>query len=294
MRDRLVTASAANATIALVAGVTTHLVAETRERHQLAATATVAVGRLITAAALLGASLKGRERLSLQITSNGPIKGIVADVMTLPDHTVGARAYARVPSADIALTPDGRFDVRTLVGDGKLNVTKSYEVGQPYNGVVNLVSGEIGADVAAYFAYSEQIPSVVALGVHMDNGGVRTAGGVIAQIMPGAGAETVTKLEANANAMDPVTVQLLRRADPEVIMEAICEGMQPRRLRDYDLLFACRCTREKVEKALLVLGHDELIKIASEQPQTEATCEFCKHTWVLSSAEVTELAARVK
>ena len=294
MRDRLVTASAADGTIAVVAGITTNLVAEARERHHLTPTASVAVGRLITAAALLGPGLKGRERLSLQIRSDGPIGGIVADIMNLPDHTVGARAYTHNPDADVPLTADGRFDVRTLVGRGKLHVIKSYDVGQPYSGIVNLVSGEIASDVAAYFAYSEQIPSVVALGVHYDASGVRTAGGVIAHVLPGATDDAIEHLEANVNAMDPVTVQLLHGVEPEGIVDAVCAGMQARTSLDYDVVFACRCTREKVETALLGLGYDELVKIAQEQPQTEATCEFCKRSYVLSSDEVRELAARVE
>ncbi|MBV8600588.1 MAG: Hsp33 family molecular chaperone HslO, partial [Candidatus Eremiobacteraeota bacterium] len=188
---------------------------------------------------------------------------------------------------------DDRFNVRELVGRGKLLVTKSYEVGQPYSGIVNLVSGEIASDVAAYFAYSEQVPSVVALGVHLDYTGVRVAGGVIAHVLPGASDDAIGELEANANAMDPVTTQLLRGDGPEAMIAAIAGRMPTKRLRAYDVLFACRCTREKVETALLGLGQDELRKIAQEQSQTEATCEFCKRIWVLSSAEVSTLAAKL-
>lgn len=294
MRDRLVTASAADGTVALVAGITTKLVAETRERHGTSPTASVAVGRLITAAALLGANLKGRERLSLQITGSGTIGGLVADVMMLPDHTVGARAYAHHPHADLPPTADGKFNVSELVGRGKLLVTKSYEVGQPYTGIVNLITGEIASDVAAYFAYSEQVPSVVAIGVHLDQSGVRAAGGVVAHVLPGASEDTIARLEDNSNAMDPITTQVLAGVEPEGIIERICAGMSPKRLREYDVLFACRCTREKVETALLGLGHDELVKIAQEQPTTEATCEFCKRVWKLSADEVNNLAARIR
>jgi molecular chaperone Hsp33 len=293
MHDRLVAAGAADGTVSIVAGVTTNLVAETRQRHAVSATATVAIGRLITAAALMGVNLKGRERLSLQVTGSGPIGGIVAEVTMLPDHTVGARAYAHHPAVDVPLTDEGRFDVAGLVGRGKLLVTKSYEVGQPYSGIVNLVSGEIASDVAAYFAYSEQIPSVVAIGVHLDHTGVRAAGGVMANVLPGASDDTIGRLEANANAMDAITTQLLAGAEPEGLIEAIAAGIPVKKLREYDVIFVCRCTREKVETALLGLGRDELVKIAQEQAQTEATCEFCKRVWTLSSAEVSNLAARM-
>jgi molecular chaperone Hsp33 len=294
VRDRLVTASAADGTVALVAGITTNLVAETRERHGTSSTASVAIGRLITAAALVGANLKGRERLSLQVSGSGTIGGVVAEVMMLPDHTVGARAYAHHPEADVPLTSDGRFNVAELVGRGKLLVTKSYEVGQPYTGIVNLITGEIASDVAAYFAYSEQVPSVVAIGVHLDQSGVRAAGGVIAHVLPGASDETIGLLEANANAMNLITSQILAGVEPEGMIERIAAGMATKRSREYDLIFACRCTREKVETALLGLGHDELVKIAQEQPTTEATCEFCKRVWKLSASEVTNLAERIR
>jgi molecular chaperone Hsp33 len=294
VRDRLVTASAADGTVALVAGITTQLVAETRERHGTSPTASVAVGRLTTAAALLGANLKGRERLSLQVSGSGTIGGIVAEVMTLPDHTVGVRAYAHYPNADLPPTEDGRFNVAALVGRGKLLVTKSYEVGQPYTGIVNLITGEIASDVAAYFAYSEQVPSVVAIGVHLDQSGVRAAGGVIAHVLPGASDETIGRLEDNANAMLPVTAQILAGIEPEGMIERIAGGMTTKRLREYDAIFACRCTRERVEIALLGFGHDELVKIAEEQSTTEATCEFCKRVWKLSATEVSDLAARIR
>jgi len=294
MRDRLVAATAADGTIALIAGITTDLVAETQARHELPPTAAVAVGRLVTAAALLGPNLKGRERISLQIASDGPIEGMIAEVMTLPDHAVGVRGYARNPRADLPLTSEGGFDVRRLVGRGKLQVTKSHEVGQPYVGIVNLATSEIGGDVAAYFAYSEQVPSVVAVGVHLDAGGVRAAGGVMAHVLPGAADETIGRLEENANRMDPVTVQLTQGGEAEALADAICAGLPAKWIGEYDVLFACRCTREKVETALLGLGPDELLKIAREQPQTEATCEFCRRTWVLSSAEVSDLAGRMR
>jgi molecular chaperone Hsp33 len=159
--------------------------------------------------------------------------------------------------------------------------------------VVSLVSGEIADDIAAYLANSEQIPSVVALGEVVETGAVR-AGGLIAQVLPGAEDDAIAHLERNAKGMEPLTQQLARGVDPEGIVDALCAGLVPKRLRDYDVLFACQCTREKVEAALLSLGRDELVKMAAERPETEATCEFCKRTYILSAAEVEGLAARTK
>ena len=162
-----------------MSGVTTALVREARERHDLAPTASAAVGRLVTAAALLGASVQGRERISLRVVGDGPIGSLTADAWRAGPQAIAARAYARNGYADLPLNARGKFDVAGVVGSGNLQVTKSFEIGQPYNGIVPLASGEIGDDVAAYLANSEQIPSVVAVGVLADPAGIRAAGGVI-------------------------------------------------------------------------------------------------------------------
>ena len=292
MPDRLLTASAANGTVSLVAGITTDLVREVQVRHHLAPTASAAVGRLITGAALLGASLKGRERLTLQISGDGPLQTLAADAHLEPSGAIGARAYTKNPQVDIPLNAYGKFDVSGAVGTGQFQVTKSYEVGQPYQGIVPLETGEIGDDIASYLLNSQQVPSVVALGVLANPAGIVAAGGIIAQLLPGADETTIAALEANAAAMAAVTTQIADGATCEDLLTAMIGSLGLRIFRDFDLAFACRCTREKVESALLGLGRDELVKIATEQPHTEATCEFCKHTYVLSADEVGELVAR--
>ena len=291
--DRIVTASAARGTVSLAAGVTSGLVREARERHDLAPTASAAVGRLLTAAALLGASLKGRERLTLQVVGDGPIGGLTADAWSAGPQVIGARAYARNGRADVPLNERGKFDVARVVGDGRLQVTKTYEVGQPYSGIVPLASGEIGDDVAAYLANSEQIRSVVALGVLADPNGIRAAGGVIAQLLPGADDATVAALERNAGTMAAVTTQIVDGADAEALLRAVAGDLGLKVFEAYEARFDCRCTREKVETALLGLGKDELAKIAREQPHTEATCDFCGETYVLSADDVLGLAERL-
>lgn len=293
MQDRLVTASAANGTVSLVAGRTTNVVREAQARHSLAPTASAAVGRLISAAALLGASLTARERLTLQINGDGPIGSIVADSWSGGEGRVAARAYARYPAADLPLNPRGKFDVAGVVGRGQLQVTKSYEVGQPYMGIVPLETGEIGDDIAAYLANSQQIPSVVALGVLANPEGIVAAGGIIAQLMPGADDATIATLEANSQRMLSVTQQIVEGADGEELLRSIAQSLELKIFSAYEVEFGCRCTRQKVESALLGLGRDELTKMASEQPQTEATCEFCKRQYVLSASEVSDLVARL-
>ena len=287
------TASAANGTVSLVAGITTRVVREAQWRHGLAPTASAAVGRLITGAALLGAGLGSRERLTLHVKGDGPIGSIVADSWNASGGCIAARAYARYPAADLPLNGRGKFDVAGVVGKGQLHVTKSYELGQPYNGIVPLQTGEIGDDIAAYLGSSQQIPCVVALGVLANPAGIIAAGGIIAQIMPGADDATIAALERNANAMPPVTQQIVDGADGEALLAAVTQSLELKIFGDRAVEFDCRCTREKVETALLGLGRDELTKIASEQPHTEATCEFCKRQYVLSSREVNALVSRL-
>src|SRR5487761_2343040 len=205
MQDIIVSAAAPDAGIAIVAAITTRLVTEARDRHDFAPTTTAAVGRLITGAALFGGTLKGSERVTLQIVGDGPIGGLSAESWMLPDGAVGARAYARDPRADLPLNSRGKFEAAGIAGAGNLQVMKSYDAGNPYSSVVPLHSGEIAEDLAAYLVASEQIPSVVALGVLANPQGVQAAGGIIAQVLPGADEKTIALLEERARAMPPIT-----------------------------------------------------------------------------------------
>jgi len=292
--DLLISASAPDAGIIVVATIATELVSEVRARHDLSPTATAATGRLVTGAALFGAGLKGSERLSLQITGDGPIGSIGADTWLLGDDALGVRGYARYPHVDIPLNERGKFDVAGAIGEGSLQVVKSYDVGQPYVGVVPLYSGEIAEDLAAYLGQSEQIPSVVALGVLANPDGVRAAGGVLAQVLPGADERAVATLEARAHAMPPVTKLIAGGADAHALLHALAGDLELRSHRTIDVHFACLCTREKVEAALLGMGADELHRLAAELPETEATCEFCKKLYVFTSDEVVALSDLVK
>ena len=157
-----------------------------------------------------------------------------------------------------------------------------------------LESGEIGEDIASYLANSQQIPSIVALGVLAGPAGIRAAGGIIAQLLPGAADDTIARLEANAAAMPAVTTQIADGADAHGLIERLSAGLELRAHEHvYALRFDCRCTRERVERALVGLGRDELLKISKEQPETEATCDFCKRRYVLTAADVESLLARL-
>ncbi len=294
MPDRILTATALDGSFSIVAGITTDLVRETQQRHDLAPTASAAVGRLLSGAALLAASLKGREKLTLQIASEGPMRGIVADAQLNSPTEIGARGYTKRPDVDLPLNARGKFDVGGAVGRGYLQITRSYEVGQPYSGIVELQSGEIGDDLAAYLMTSEQIPSVVALGVLANPSGIKASGGIIAQVLPGSDERVIAELERSAAAMPPVTTMVDGGASVEDLIATIAGSLEVRQTRAYDVAYTCTCSLDRVERALLGLGRDELQKILTEQPQTEAVCEFCKTAYVLDRDDVHALIDRLK
>jgi molecular chaperone Hsp33 len=293
MPDSLASASNLETGVALVAAITTDLVTEIRDRHDLWPTATAAVGRLTTGAALFGASLKGNERVSLQIAGSGPIGTLAADAWLLDEQTAGARGYARNGRVELPVDARGKFNVAGAVGEGSLQVTRSSDIGQPYAGVVPLQSGEIAEDLAVYLAQSEQIPSIVALGVLANPGGVVAAGGILARALPGADERALALLEKRASALPPVTQLIAQRADAGALLHELAGDLELRAHRTMNVRFACRCNRTKVEAVLLGLGADELLALTQERDRTEATCEYCKTHYVFSGDEIRRLAARL-
>jgi molecular chaperone Hsp33 len=292
MADVLLSASAVDGRTAFVAAITTDLVAALRDRHDLWPTATAAVGRLTTGAVLFGRSLKGRERISLQIAGDGPLGSLAADTWLLDARTLGARGYARNGRVDLPIDARGKFDVAGAIGSGSLQMTRSRESGQPYVGVVSLRSGEIAEDLAVYLAQSEQIPSVVALGVLANPNGVVAAGGILAQVLPGADERTLAELEQRALALPPVTKLITEHADAGALLHALAGDVKLRSRRSIAVRFACLCTRAKVEAALLGLGADELRRRARKHDRTEATCEFCRKTYLFTVPEIQALLER--
>ncbi|MDE2571719.1 MAG: Hsp33 family molecular chaperone HslO [bacterium] len=287
--DQLVTTTAAGGSIRVRAAVTTSLVAEARERHDCAPTATAALGRLMTAAALMGGALKGQQRVALQIAGAGPMRNLVAEAFP-SDDAIGVRGMTPHPEIDLPLNGKGKFDVGGAVGRGVLQVTRSHESGQPYTGIVDLVSGEIGEDIASYFANSEQTPSIVALGVLAGPRGVIAAGGVIAELLPGAPAQTIDVLERSAAALPPVTGLVRDGADAWAIAQALVGELAPKRLRAVPVRFACRCSRQKVEAAMRGLGAASLAEIVREGDSQRVTCDYCKRLYVLTPQEIEALA----
>jgi len=286
--DYAASALAAGDYARIVAARTTLLVRDAQARHGCSPTVTAALGRLLTGAALLGVNLRGRERLTLQINCDGPVRGLIGEAAT----GGRVRGFPARPRAELPLNNRGKFDVGGVVGSGFLHVTRIFETGLPYTSAVPLKTGEIGEDIAYYFARSEQVPSVVALGVLANPAGVVAAGGVLAQLMPGADEWVVDALERGANQLGQVTSHLRDGRTPEDMIRHVAGALEPRVTHVQPLSFACSCDRGRVAKAIIGLGFQQLKEMAEADDDTEATCDFCGKRYYFSPAEIGDILDR--
>lgn len=276
MRDRLITASAAGGLIRAVAAVTTALTDEARVRHHTSPTATVALGRALTGAALLAAAQHQQPgRITLRILGDGPLGAIVVDAN--PDGTV--RGYLKNPEVDLPLTADGQFNVKGAVGShGHLHVTGSQGAS-----TTELVSGEIGGDLTHYLASSAQIPSAVMLGVYINQDeSVRVAGGVIVQLKPGAGEEIAERLENTLIHVPTFTELAGEGLNLENILQRVLDGFRVELQTEVDLHFSCRCSHAKVLDALAMIDPGQIRTMIEEDEGAEVTCHFCGDRYQLT------------
>ncbi len=284
MGDYLVRATAAGERVRAIATVTTETVEDARIRHATSATATAALGRTLTAAALLSAGLKDGQLVTLRVLGDGPAGGII----TQADAAGRVRGYLMNPQADLPATPARKLDVGGLVGrNGTLHVTRDLGMRTPYYGSAPLVSGEIAEDLAAYFARSEQVPSAVALGVLVGRDlRVLAAGGLCVQALPGADPDVVARLEARVRDLPPITDLVAEGHTPEQLIDAALDGFASEAPSTGPVAFTCRCSRERVEGMLSVLGADELESLLAQEGQAEVTCRFCGDRYALTEDEV--------
>lgn len=289
-RGRLVRTLAEDGQVAAIACVTTGVVEEARRRHDLYPTTTAALGRLLTAAALLASTLKGQERVMLQVVGDGPVRHLVAE----GDATGAVRGYAGNPHAHLPPNAAGKLDVSGIVGRGQLVVVRDLGMKEPYRGTVPLVSGEIAQDVAYYLAKSEQTPSAVALGVLVNpDGSVQAAGGWLIMPLPGAGEKLVESLEQRVQQAPPVTETLARRpGSPRALLASIFGRRRFTVLEERPLRFRCRCSRSRFEAGLVALGAEELVRLAHEQPFTELVCRFCGKVYRTPAERLKRLARK--
>lgn len=286
MADRLARAVAADRTVRALAVVTTALVDDARSRHATYPTATAALGRALTGALLLAATLKRDERLSLEFVGDGPLRGILVDAT--PDGR--ARGFVRRPQTHLP-PRRGKLDVGGAIGRGSLCVMRVPLDGeQIYRSVVPLTTGEIGGDVANYLARSEQVPSVVGLGVFVDTEGrAVAAGGYLLQAMPGATDDTARTLEACVRAAPSPSALVREHADPQGMLAALLEPLAPEALGGHDVRFQCRCDSDRARRAVLAMGRVEVERALAEDGGIEAVCEFCNAAYRLDADAVRAL-----
>jgi molecular chaperone Hsp33 len=288
-QDTLIHGTAADGTVRCMAAVTTNLVAEAARRHDLWPTVAAALGRTLTGTLLLASSLKELDRLTVQIVSDGPVGGITAEA----NAGGQVRGYVRNPEANAPYNERGKFDVRAIVGQGMFYVTREsgYDVGlyrEPYRGSVPLVSGEIAEDFAYYLTKSEQIPSAVLLGVHLQPEAphVSAAGGVMIQMMPGASERTVAAIEASVGGMPQATMMIREGASPEDLLRAALGDMEFVVLDEKQVSFACPCSYERAVSMISSIDRAELESMLREDRGAVMTCHFCNETYRLGEAEL--------
>lgn len=290
MRDYWIRSVTDDGTVRALAAVTTAAVEQARRRHRTAPTATAALGRALTAAGLLGATLKTGHTVMLRILGDGPLGGVLA----MSDGAGAVRGYVANPGVHLPLTGAGKLDVGGAVGRGTLHVTTDLGLRMPYHGSVPLVSGEIGEDLASYLVVSHQIPSVVSLGVLVaPSERVIAAGGLIVQVLPGAGEDVVSYLEGRARVLPAVTAMISGGQTPEAMVAAALGDMPSRVVEQHAVRFRCRCSRRKVQHVLVSLGASELRQILAEQGQVEVRCNFCGARYVFADLGVEELLLRM-
>ncbi|MCZ8523681.1 MULTISPECIES: Hsp33 family molecular chaperone HslO [Paenibacillus] len=286
MQDYLIRATAYDGKVRAFAVYTRGIVEELRSRHGLTPTATAALGRTVSASLMMGAMLKGEEKLTIQVKGGGPIGQIVVDANAHGE----VRGYVDNPEVDLPLNEIGKLDVGGAVGtDGFLYVIKDLGLKEPYRGSVPLVSGELGDDFTYYFAKSEQTNSAVALGVLIDvDYSVRTSGGFIIQLLPGLSDEEITQIEKELQSLPPITSILDRGDSLEQILTTLLPGASVLERRD-DIRFQCKCSRERVEQTLISLGRSELQAILDEDGQAEVSCHFCNEKYAFSGEDLKAL-----
>ncbi len=292
MNDYIIRATAANDQIRAFAAVTTEMVETAREHHNTSPVATAALGRLLTAGAMMGSMMKGeKDVLTLQIKSGGPIQGIT---VTADSHG-NVKGYVGNPDVCIPANAKGKLDVAGAVGPGFLTVIKDMGLKEPYSGQVMLQTCEIAEDLTYYFATSEQVPSAVGLGVLMNkNNTVRQAGGFIVQLMPFAEEEIIAKLEQNVQKISSVTSLLEEGHTPESLLEKVLEGFDIQINEKTDTRFHCNCTKERVEKALISIGRKELNEMIQEGKPIEMNCHFCNTNYTFTVEELKEILRKCK
>jgi len=289
MADQLVRAITADGMVKASAVSTRELTEYARQVHRTLPVATAALGRALAAASMLGNALKGEgSSVTLQIRGGGPL----GTVLAVSDAEGNVRGTVDRPDVDLPLREDGKLNVGAAVGtEGTLTVIRDLNMKEPYVGSVALLSGEIADDLASYFAESEQVPSACGLGVLVERDqSVRAAGGYLIQLLPGAGEDVIAKVEGGVLAAGSVTGLLARDGDPEAMLRTLLSDFELEILEKTPVEYRCPCTRERMERALISLGPDELRSILREKGSAELSCRFCGRVQMFTGEDLKRLA----
>ena len=287
MKDYVIRAVAASGEVRAFACITKNLVEEARLHHDSLPVVTAALGRLLSAGSMMGLMMKGDDdKLTIQIKGDGPIGGLVVTA----DSKARVKGYAFNPDVDIPLKAEGKLDVGGAIGNGELTVIRDLGLKEPYVGRTKLISGEIAEDLTYYYASSEQVPSVVALGVLVERDySVKRAGGFIIQLMPGASDATIDAIEKKIPMVTSVTGMLDEDMTPEEIITFILEELGVEITDKVETSFVCDCNKERVEQVLLSIGEKELTSLYEEDKPVELCCQFCGKKYEFSKEEIGKL-----
>ena len=265
----------------------TQMIRKMEQFHHTAATASAALGRVLTAASMMGYGLKSPDdSLTLMIKGDGPIGSITA----VADGMGRVRGYCDNPAADLPENSRGKLDVGGAVGAGTLYVIQDLGLETPYVGQIELVSGEIAEDITAYYAYSEQLPTVCSLGVLVDTDlTIKNAGGFLLHLLPGAEESCIETVERNIKELPGMTEMLSAGMTADEIAGKVLNGLEPDFLDSAEVEYRCNCSRERMERILISLGREELERLAEEQEVTETVCHFCNSVYRFTSDDIREL-----
>lgn len=292
MSDYLVKALAFEGKVRAYSVRTTDTVGEAQRRHATWPTASAALGRSMTAGVMMGAMLKGEDKITVKVEGKGPIGAIIVD-----SNSKGAvRGYVSHPQTHFDLNEHGKLDVRRAVGtEGMLTIVKDLGLRDFFTGSVPIVSGELGEDFTYYFAASEQVPSSVGLGVLVNpDNSILAAGGFIIQLMPGIEDETISIIEEKLSSMEPVSKLISRGLSPEELLQEILGKENVQILDQMPVSFDCNCSKDRFGTAILALGEAEIQEMIEDDGKAEAQCHFCMETYHYSQDELEAFIDEIK
>jgi molecular chaperone Hsp33 len=287
MSDYLIRALAYDGQVRAFAARSTETVSEAQIRHDTWPTASAALGRAMTAGVMMGAMLKGNDKLTIKIEGGGPIGAIIVD----SDGKGHVRGYVTNPHVHFELNKQGKLDVARAVGtEGNLTIVKDLGLRDHFSGQVPIVSGELGEDFTYYFASSEQTPSSVGVGVLVNpDNSILASGGFIIQLLPGTSNETIDRIEKRLQTIEPISKLIQKGLTPEEVLNEVLGEGTVKVLDKMPISFKCNCSKKRIESAIQSLGKEEILDIIEKEGKAEAQCHFCNEVFHLNEEELTAL-----